>query len=229
MLEQVELKIQELQKKQAEEYYKKKDEDLRSWGLTTKKDGKKTVPIIVTDDEYEALIKASNGVGRTGRNSVSVLLNAMSVAVLVIGIVTGFVLREFADELGLVYLTAAVVVGAVFAALLKGAAEAVRLLQQIIDGKPMEAPKEVKAQPQPAKPQQPVAAPTYQPARPQEQPVMYYQQVPVQPPVYHQNYSQPYAQPYQQPINQQPTYQPQSSQETFPPQSASAPFGGENE
>ena len=33
MLEQVELKIQELQKAQAEEYYKKKEADLRSWGL----------------------------------------------------------------------------------------------------------------------------------------------------------------------------------------------------
>ena len=41
MLEQVENKIQELKKLRAEEYYKKKDADLRAWGLTTKVDGKK--------------------------------------------------------------------------------------------------------------------------------------------------------------------------------------------
>ena len=60
MLEQVENKIQELQRLQKEEYYKKKDEDLLEWGLTSKKDGKKKIPVIVTDDEYEALIEASS-------------------------------------------------------------------------------------------------------------------------------------------------------------------------
>ena len=41
MLEQVENKIQELKKLRAEEYYKKKDADLKAWGLTAKVDGKK--------------------------------------------------------------------------------------------------------------------------------------------------------------------------------------------
>ena len=45
MLEQVEQKIQELKKIQAEEFYKKKDADLSTWGLTSKKNGKKITPI----------------------------------------------------------------------------------------------------------------------------------------------------------------------------------------
>ena len=84
MLEQVEQKIQELKKLQAEEYYKKKDADLNTWGLTSKKNGKKTTPIIVNDEEYEALIKASSGVSKAGRNSVANILKACSVASVIV-------------------------------------------------------------------------------------------------------------------------------------------------
>ena len=56
MLEQVELKIQELQKAQAEEYYKKKEADLRTWGLVSKKENGKSTPLVVTDQEYDAHI-----------------------------------------------------------------------------------------------------------------------------------------------------------------------------
>ena len=56
MLEQVEKKIEELKKTQAREYYKKKEADLEAWGLASKKEGNKRIPIIVTNDEYEALI-----------------------------------------------------------------------------------------------------------------------------------------------------------------------------
>ena len=50
MLEQVENKIRQLEDQQKEEYYKKKDADLLSWGLSGKRGGKKTSPLIVTDD-----------------------------------------------------------------------------------------------------------------------------------------------------------------------------------
>ena len=142
MLEQVELKIQELQKVQAEEYYKKKEEDLRSWGLVSKKEGGKVTPLVVTDEEYDALIKASNGVGKSGRNSIAIVLNALSIAVIVVAAIAGFVLEALADELGFVYMSISFVIGIVFAAVLKGVAEAVRLLQQIVDDKPIRIPTE---------------------------------------------------------------------------------------
>ena len=45
MLEQVQAKINELQKLQAEEYYKKKEADLREWGLVAKKENGKTAEL----------------------------------------------------------------------------------------------------------------------------------------------------------------------------------------
>ncbi|MBO7320145.1 MAG: hypothetical protein J6V06_09040, partial [Clostridia bacterium] len=120
MLEQVELKIQELQKAQADEYYKKKEEDLRSWGLVSKKENGKVTPLVVTDEEYDALIKASNGVGKSGRNTIAVLLNALAIAVIVVAVIAGFVLEALSDDLGFVYMSIAFVVGLVFAAVLKG-------------------------------------------------------------------------------------------------------------
>ena len=89
MLEQVENKIQELKKLRAEEYYKKKDADLKAWGLTAKVDGKKVTPIIVTDEEYEELVKASNGVGKTGRNPVANMLNILAWLIIVVSAVAG--------------------------------------------------------------------------------------------------------------------------------------------
>lgn len=140
MLEQVENKIQELKKLRAEEYYKKKDEDLKAWGLTTKVDGKKVTPIIVTDEEYEELVKASNGVGKIGRNSVAYLLNVLSIAILVIGCIAGVVVSELNSEFAVVSFTITMLISAVVAVLFRGIAEAIRLLQQIIDGRFLERP-----------------------------------------------------------------------------------------
>ena len=214
MLEQVELKIQELQKAQADEYYKKKEEDLRSWGLVSKKENGKVTPLVVTDEEYDALIKASNGVGKSGRNSIAVLLNALSVAVIVVAVIAGFVLETLADELGFVYMSIAFVVGIVFAAVLKGVAEAVRLLQQIVDDEPIRIPTEAARKTQTAaKPQRVVAVATpntQQPVVVQEQAVVY-QQAP-----------QPMPQPMYQPVMyQQVPYQPMPQQ--VPPQAPQQP------
>ena len=222
MLDQVQAKIQELQKIQSEEYYKKKEADLRSWGLVAKKENGKTIPIVVSDDEYNALIKASNGVGRSGRNGVAILLNALSLSVLVVAAIAGFVLETLSDELGFVYMSLCFVVGIVFAAILKGVAEAVRLLQQILDEKPVQAPTEVTRRTDVAKPEKVVTVPVTDPHQPvvvQDQTVVYHQvpqnvpqaapQTPYQP-VYQMQYQQPMQQPIpQQPVMyQQVPYQP---------------------
>lgn len=235
MLEQVELKIQELEKAQAEEYYKKKEADLRTWGLVSKKENGKTTPLVVTDQEYDALIKASNGVGRSGRNSIAVLLNALAIAVIVVAVIAGFVLEALSDELGFVYMSIAFVIGLVFAAILKGVAEAVRLLQQIVDEKPIRIPTEAARKTENvAKPQRVVAVSTpdtqnpivvqeqtiaYQQApqpmpqpqpMPVYQPYMYYQPVPVQ--------SVPQPMPQQPQAPYQPDFSSQRFEETYPVQ-----------
>lgn len=225
MLEQVELKIQELEKAQAEEYYKKKESDLRNWGLVSKKENGKVTPLVVTDQEYDALIKASNGVGRSGRNSIAVLLNVLAISVIVIGIIAGFVLEALSDELGFVYMSIAFVVGIVFAAILKGVAEAVRLLQQIVDEKPIRIPTEAARKTEnAAKPQRVVAVQTpdtHSPILVQEQTVAFQQpaqQIPQ--PVYPYMYYQPV--PMQQMPQPQPAqpqcqapYQPDFSSQRF--------------
>lgn len=140
MLEQVELKIQELKKLRAEEYYKKKDEDLKAWGLTTKTDGKKVTPIIVTDEEYEELVKASNGVGKTGRNSVANLLNILSLVIIVLGVIAGIIAADLNDGSSILSFTIAVIIACIVAVLFRGISEAIRLLQQLIDGRTLERP-----------------------------------------------------------------------------------------
>ncbi len=140
MLEQVELKIQELKKLRAEEYYKKKDADLRSWGLTTKTDGKKNIPIIVTDEEYEELVKASNGVGKVGRNSVAILLNVLSVVIIAVGGLVGIVAGDLVDGSPVLVFSAAIVIAAIVAVIFRGLSEAIRLLQQLIDSRPLDKP-----------------------------------------------------------------------------------------
>lgn len=140
MLEQVEIKIQELKKLRAEEYYKKKDADLKAWGLTTKTDGKKVTPIIVTDEEYEELVKASNGVGKIGRNSIAIMLNVLSIVILAVGGIAGIVAADLIEGSSILVFSASMVIAAIIAVLFRGIAEAIRLLQQIIDGKPLDKP-----------------------------------------------------------------------------------------
>ncbi len=223
MLEQVELKIQELKRKQTEEYYKKKEEDLAAWGLTSKKDGKKSIPIIVTDEEYEALIAASNGVGSSGRNSYAIAFNVISAAIMFLGAVGGIVLGYFAENLGFVYFSLTILGSAIVALIFKGLAEAIRLLQQIVDGRPAPisddqklayAMEKAAQQPAPQAYQAPYAQPQY----PQGQyPQPQYQQAPYAQP-YAAPQAQPYAQaPYAQP--QQPYTQPYPQQQNTYPQS----------
>lgn len=229
MLEQVELKIKELQQKQAEEYYKKKEADLRSWGLVTKKENGKTTPVIVTDEEYDALIKASNGVGKTGRNAIAVTLNFLAIGILVAGIVIGFVLETLSDDLGFVYMSLAFIAGIILAALLKGVAEAVRLLQQIIDEKPIDIPTELRKNTEAPAPEKIISVPNpaAQPFIVQDQSFVY-QQMPQQPVYMYQVPVQqvPVQQPMQPPM-QPPVQQPKSypASRPFEDTTKSRPFG----
>ena len=211
MLEQVENKILELKKTQAEEYYKRKDADLQAWGLTYKTDGNKVTPIIVTDEEYEALIKASNGVDRVGRNPFAKALNILSYIAASIGAVAGAVVAGLSDELAFVYFTICLIVGLAVAITFKGMAEIIRLLQQIIDSKPNEKPEDIALTAEQIKSQNKKAAHSkaQQPVQPQPQPQQpVYQPVfttyPGGPAVYTQ---QPPVYVYQQPVQVQPQQQ----------------------
>ncbi len=204
MLEQVRAKIEELKITGAKEYYRKKDSDLESWGLTSKKDGKKKVPIIVTNEEYEELIKAANGVGATGRNKIAKMLNTLAICVLVVGAIAGGAALAVVENLSFLYFSLAVIVAIISAAILKGISEAVKLLQQIIDAKCFDTPKLSKEeldatvsaapmqeieQPQHTTPYNTLYVDSVTP-----QPV----QAPVQPPIYQaQRYQPTVAQPYQ--------------------------------
>ena len=133
MLDKVEEKIRELEKMQREEYNRKKKTDLDQWGLTTQKSGGKTAPLVVTDEEYAALVKASNGVGMPSRNPVAKTLNVAALCMLSLGIIVGFALLNFTSSLGWVYLLVSVLVGAILSLIFRGISEAIRLLQQLAD------------------------------------------------------------------------------------------------
>ncbi len=133
MLDQVEDKIRELEKMQRDEYNNMKKADLEQWGLTTHKEGGKTTPLVVTDEEYEALVKASNGVGMPSRNPISKMLNVAALCVLSLGIIVGFALLNFVSELGRLYLIGSVLIGVILSLVFRGLSEAIRLLQQLAD------------------------------------------------------------------------------------------------
>ncbi len=217
MLEQVENKILELKKIQAEEYYKRKDADLQAWGLTYKTDGNKTTPIIVTDEEYEALIKASNGVDRVGRNPYAKTLNVLAYVAVGAGALSGAVVAALSDELAFVYFTLCLVAGLVIGVVFKGMGEIIRLLQQIIDSKPNEKPEDIALAAEQAKAQQKKAAqPKVQAAQPQVQ-VQGQPQQAVYQPVFTTYPGGPAVYTQQQPVyvyQQQPA-QPQAPQTGF--------------
>ena len=129
MLEQVEDKIKQLEQQQKEEYYKRKNSDLISWGLSGKKVGKGTAPLIITDDEYEALIAASSGLDNESRNKVGKLMSMASAAIITVGIIVGAVAFAFGSQLRLVYFSISIIASLFIALLFRGIGEAIRLLQ----------------------------------------------------------------------------------------------------
>ena len=185
MLQQVEAKLQELNKKKAEEYYKKKESDLEIWGLTSKKG---EPPLIVSDEEYDALVKASNGL--SSRNGVAVLLNIVSITTIIFSFIGAFLYYILADSNQLFYAVLIIICGIILSTVLGGLAEAIKLLQQLIDDKPLDVPNEFKHK-NPASYQQPMyQQPVYQQTVYQAPPV-YQPPVYQAPPVYQPQYQQP--------------------------------------
>ncbi len=166
MTERVDLKIQELKRIQSEEYYKKKDADLFSWGLTEKDASGKEVPLAITDEEYEELITAANGVNTVAsRNNVAKALNVVAVCTIVVGFIVGFALMTFAESSKIAYISISMLISILIAFMFWGLAEAIKLLQQLIDRKVPERPTEAAKASQQARP----AAQSYAQAQPQTQ------------------------------------------------------------
>ena len=134
MIIQVEKKIKELQELRSKEYYKRKDTDLENWGIAKEGKGKKATPIVITDEEYEKLIKTSNGVGKTGRNTVAIKLSKAATVAMVVCCVAAVVALITSVSKGFVWASLWVMAGLTFSLLFKGIAEAIRLLQQLLDG-----------------------------------------------------------------------------------------------
>ena len=144
MNERVELKIQELKRIQSEEYSKKKDNDLFAWGLTERDATGKEIPVTISDEEYEALIVAANNVNTVAsRNSVAKALNVVAVCTIVVGFIIGFALMTFAESSKILYISISMLISFLIAAMFWGLAEAIKLLQQLIDRKVPERPRDV--------------------------------------------------------------------------------------
>jgi len=215
MSERVEQKIQELKRIQSEEYAKKKEKDLYAWELTEKDERGKEVPISISDEEYEALIAASNGVNTlASRNNVAKGLNVIAVCTIVVGFIIGFALMTFAEDSGFVYFSITMLLSLLMAAMFWGIAEAIKLLQQLIDRKATERPAEAaSAQANAQQPVPPVQMPGTAPVmRPQMQPQYqgYVQAQPQPQPQYQVTYTTA-APPFVQ-VNPQQYAQPQPMQ-----------------
>ena len=201
MTERVDLKIQELKRIQSEEYYKKKDADLFSWGLTEKDASGKEVPLAITDEEYEELIIAANGVNTVAsRNNVAKALNVVAVCTIVVGFIVGFALMTFAESSKIAYISISMLISILIAFMFWGLAEAIKLLQQLIDRKAPERPAEAAKAPQQPRPA----------AQAQPQPQTQYQvtYTTATPPFVQMNPQQMGYQPVQMPQAQPVAYQP---------------------
>lgn len=130
MLKEVESKIQELREQQKDEYYKQKTMDLENWGLTKNKSKKGEFPLVITDEEYEALIEASAGTAESGRNFTATLLNFGAVGLLALGVVIGIACVILFDDMGFILLSSVIVLSMAVALIMRGLAVAIGLLQQ---------------------------------------------------------------------------------------------------
>ena len=135
MLKEVENKISELRGEQKDLYYKQKEIDLENWGLSKKRGGKNAVPLIVTDDEYEALVDASIGTKSAGRNFIATAMNIAAVTIIALGIIIGIACLILTDDLGILYFSISLVASILIALLFRGVSEAISILQQILDTK----------------------------------------------------------------------------------------------
>ncbi len=136
MIEPVERKIQEINNEKRKALKKQKDANLQRWGFDGRKKNKNDIPLILTDEEYDAVLEADkeySAVAKTDRNLVANILIGFAIAAIVVGLAAGVVLYQIATDLGFVYLTISIVVGIVVCVLFIGLAEAIKLLQQLVD------------------------------------------------------------------------------------------------
>ena len=136
MIEPVERKIGQINAQKKKALKKQREENLARWGFDGKKKNKNDIPLILTDDEYEAVLDAEkeySSVAKTDKNLMANILFAFGIAMLVIGVVAGIVFYQIATDIGFVYLTISIVVGVAVAVLFFGLSEAIKLLQQLVD------------------------------------------------------------------------------------------------
>ncbi len=136
MIEPVERKIGQINAQKNKALKKQRAENLARWGFDGKKKNKNDIPLILTDEEYDAVLEADkeySSVAKTDKNFMAHLLYIFGIAMLVIGVAAGIVLYQVATDLGFVYLTLSIIVGVVTAVLFFGLSEAIKLLQQLVD------------------------------------------------------------------------------------------------
>ena len=136
MIEPVERKIQEINLKKKKALKKQKDDNLLRWGFDGKKKNKNDIPLILTDEEYDAILEAEksySGAVKTDKNFLANLLVILAVAAIVIGIVAGVVLYQIATDIGFIYFTISVIAGVMISVIFFALSEIIKMLQQLVD------------------------------------------------------------------------------------------------
>lgn len=136
MIEPVERKIQEFNIEKKRALKKQRDENLIRWGFDGKKKNKNDIPLILTDEEYDAVLEAEkeySKVSKSDKNLMAKFLFICGIAALVIGLVAGIVTYQLATDIGFVYLSLCVIAGIAFSLIFFGLSEVIKLLQQLID------------------------------------------------------------------------------------------------
>ncbi len=136
MIEPVERKIQELNLQKKDALKKQKKANLIRWGFDGKKKNKRDIPVVLTDEEYEAVLEADKSLSSTAKSDKNLMANIlffMGIAAIVIGIVTGIVLIQLVKDVAFIYLTLSVVIGVLVGFIFFGLSEVIKLLQQLID------------------------------------------------------------------------------------------------
>lgn len=138
MIEPVEKKIQEINLKKKKALKKQKDENLIRWGFDGKKKNKNDIPLILTDEEYDAILEADKDYGasvKSDKNPLANFLSVLSVIVVVIGIAAGIVLYQTAADIGFIYFTVSVIAGILLGVIFYALSEILKMLQQLVDRK----------------------------------------------------------------------------------------------
>ncbi len=136
MIEPVEKKIGQINAQKNKALKKQKEENLARWGFDGKKKSKNDIPLILTDEEYEAILEADkqySAVAKTDKNVLAHILNIFAIIMLVVGFVAGFVFYQTSADLGFVLLTVSIVAGIAVSLIFFGLSEAIKLLQQLVD------------------------------------------------------------------------------------------------